>query len=104
MAAAIPLGVGLVAGGAAAMMGANMALAINIGMLAMTVTQLIMNSRKKPPKMATGDYADIQYTARADNTPLPRVWGTVRLPTHLVWFGNYYKRSTKRKESESRTY
>ena len=104
MAAAIPLGVGLAAGGTAAMITSNMALAMNIGMMAMTVTQMIMNARKKPPKMSTGDFADVQYTARADNSPLPRIYGTVRLPSQLVWFGNYYKRKTKKKESESRVY
>lgn len=93
-------------GGFASSFGAIMSSAssvINIGMAALSITMMIMNSRKQRPKSNT-EYANEPFTARADNIPLPRAYGSVRLPTNLVWFGNYYRLKTKKKDAESRTY
>ncbi len=104
MATAIPLAVGLTAGGAAYMLGATTALAINIGMFAMTVAMMLLGPKKQEAKLSTADYAAKEYTARADASPVPRLYGTVRLPAQLVWFGNFYYRDTKKSEAESRVY
>lgn len=103
MAAAIPLGAFAVAGGGAAMLGANTALAMNIGMIAMTGAQLYMNSRKQVKKSQV-EFAVQEFTPRSDTNPLPRTYGTTRVPVQLVWFGNYYKKKTKKNASTSKTY
>ena len=103
MSAAIPMGVALAAGGTATAMGASSAMAMNISMLAMATTQLIMAGRQQNKK--TGyDYAHQTFTARADNTPLPRLWGTARLPSNLVWFGNLVEKKSNSKQAKSKLY
>lgn len=104
MATAIPLAVGLVAGGGAAMMGVATATAITIGMTAMTAAQMLLGPRKPKGGETTAQFTAKEYTARADCTPLPRVYGTVRLPAQMVWFGNYHGRKTRKSASQSRRY
>lgn len=105
MSSAIPMGVGAAAGWGsyASGLASNASTAMNIGMMTMGVTAMFMNSRKQV-KISTPEYANVKYTARADNIALPRAYGTVRLPTNLVWFGNYFRLKTKKKQSESRIY
>ena len=104
MAAAIPLAVGLLAGGIAYAAGATLMWAMTIGMIAMTIAQMLMAPEKKAADKSTTDYALKEYTARSDNVDLPRVYGTVGVAANLVWFGNYFHLQTRASQSESRVY
>lgn len=103
MAAAIPLVAGMAAGGGAYLAGLSTTWVMTIGMGAMMLTSMIMNAGQAQ-KMQTSDYAIQEANPRADNTPLPRFWGTVRIPPQLVWFGNKYYEETKQSQANSRTY
>lgn len=107
MAAAIPLAVGLAAGGItyAAVGGANALMwAMTAGMIAMTIAQMLMAPEVKQPKSSSADYELQEYTARADNVSLPRAYGTVGAPANLVWYGNFFYLETRASQSESRVY
>lgn len=104
MAAAVPLAVGFAAGGGAALMGATTATAINIGMMAMTAAAMLIGPKKQEKGGSTQDFAKQEYTARANADPLPRVYGTVRIPAHMVWYGNFYERETRKSEAQSKVY
>lgn len=103
MAAAIPLVVGMAAGTGAYMAGLSATWVMTIGVGAMMITSMIMGAGQSQ-KMHTADYAIQEVNPRADNTPLPRFWGTVRVPPQLVWFGNKYYKETKQSKANSRTY
>lgn len=104
MAAAIPLAVGALASGTTYAMGYSAMTAMTVGMLAMTIAQMLLAPEMAPKQSSTTDYAVQEYTARADNESLPRVYGTVGVPANLVWFGNYHYRDTKKSQAESRVY
>lgn len=104
MAAAIPLAAGAIASGTATALGAEAMVAMTIGMVAMTIAQMLLAPQMTPRQSSSTDYAVQEYTARADNEALPRVWGTVGTNANLVWFGNYYYQDTKQSEAESRVY
>ena len=104
MAAAIPLAAGAIASGTATALGAEAMVAMTIGMVAMTIAQMLLAPEMNPRQSTSADFAVQEFTARADNEPLPRVWGTVGANANLVWFGNYHYRDTRKSQAESRVY
>jgi hypothetical protein len=80
------------------------ATAINAASMVMGIVATVMSMKRQSKQKSNQDFTQVEYTARADNDPLPRVWGTNRLPGHLIWFGNYYSRETKKSQAESRVY
>lgn len=104
MAAAIPLAAGALASGTATAMGATAMQAMTIGMVAMTIAQMLLAPEMGPKQQSPTDFAVQEFTARADNEALPRVYGTVGVPANLVWFGNYYYLDTRKSQAESRVY
>lgn len=104
MAAAIPLAAGSIATGTAMAFNVEAMTAMTIGMVAMTIAQMLLAPEMTPKQSSTTDYAVQEFTARADNEALPRIWGTVGANANLVWFGNYYYQDTKQSQAESRVY
>lgn len=104
MAAAIPLAVGLAAGGITYAATGSLMWAMTAGMIAMTIAQMLMAPEVKQPKSSSSDYELQEYTARADNVSLPRAYGTVGAPANLVWYGNFFYLETRASQSESRVY
>lgn len=104
MASAVPMIAGSVASGSASAMGAASSTAMAIGMVAMTVAQVLLAPSAKPNNSSAEDYATVDYTARADNEPLPRGYGTFGVPANLTWFGNYYWKETKKSDAKKRDY
>lgn len=96
--------IGAFASGMSQSMGSSASTAMMVGMVAMTVATVLLAPKQQKPNKSSEQYATVDFTARADNEPLPRMYGTVGLPGNLTWFGNYYFLDTKKSESKKRDY
>lgn len=104
MAAAVPLAVGLVSGGITFALTGSLQMAMTVGMIAMTIAQMLMAPEVKKPKSTSADYELQEYSARADNTELPRGYGTIGAPANMVFYGNFFYKDTTASQSDSRVY